>query len=56
MKVDLETEIRKLVRFADRKPATEPNEMRRAFARVGVLGDVPIYVTSFAGESEWERH
>lgn len=53
---DLAEVAARLVRFEGRSPTTTDAELASAFIEVDQLGKAGIYVTSFSGRSEWERH
>lgn len=55
-----------MIRFADviqslqphvsRTPQTTAEELADAFVEIGQLNGAGVYVSTFAGTSEWERH
>jgi mannose-6-phosphate isomerase-like protein (cupin superfamily) len=54
--IDLKAEFGKLTMLKQRSPTTTAAEKSGAFARVAPYRDGAIYLSKFAGSSDWERH
>ena len=53
---DIGAAIAGLQRYPARTPHTTDEELAQSFARLDQLGSAGVFVATFAGTSEWERH
>jgi len=53
---DIKAELAKLTFLHGRTPRTSEAESKGTFAALSSFGNGKIFVGSFSGESEWERH
>ncbi|MEJ2090256.1 MAG: cupin domain-containing protein [Gammaproteobacteria bacterium] len=54
--IDLSTSFDGLRFLADRTPTTASDESRSSFTMLSEIRDGGVFVSAFAGASEWERH
>lgn len=53
---DIRAALGGLSRLVGRTPRSSEAELASSYAQLGTLGAAGIFVTTFSGDSEWERH